>query len=62
MISTKPPSVEYQTEIKFEPDHFQGSMVDGSEQIENTTDNSELSQNVDKFGENLSGTYCYKKK
>ena len=31
------------------------SMVDVSEQIENRSDNSELSQNVDKLDENVSG-------
>ena len=61
-ISTKSPSVEYQAEVKLETDDFQGSLVDASEQIENRSDSSELSQNVDKLGEHLSGTYyCYKK-
>ena len=59
IINTKSPSVEYLAEIKLETDDFQGSMVDVSEQIENRSDSSELSQHVDKFGENLSGTYCY---
>ena len=35
-------------------------MVDVSEKIENNSDSSELSHNVDKFGENLSGSYYYK--
>ena len=36
------------TEIKLEPDDFQEFIVNISEQTEATSDNSELSQNIDK--------------
>ena len=35
-------------------------MVDVSEQIENKSDSTELSQNVDNLGVNVSGNFYYK--
>ena len=55
-ISTKLPSDQDLTVIKLEPDDVHESMVDISEQIENKSDDSELSQNVDNFGENVAGS------
>ena len=55
-ISTKLPSDQDLTGIKLEPDDVHESMVDISEQIENKSDDSELSQNVDNFGENVAGS------
>ena len=57
VITTKSTVNEHQDEIKLEPDYFYGSMVDVSEQIEDKSDSSELSQNVDKLSENISGRY-----
>ena len=59
-IRTKPSSNEDSTEIKLEPDDLNDSMVDASEQIENKSDSSELSQNVEIFDEHLSGNFYYK--
>merc|ERR1719466_619592 len=53
-IRTKPSFNEDGTEIKLEPDNLNDSMVDASKQIENKSDNSELSQNVEIFDEHLS--------
>ena len=61
IVNTKSPSAEYLAEIKLEPDNFQSSTVDVSEQIENKSYSSDYSQNIDKIGENLSGIYYYKK-
>ena len=36
-------------------------MEDASDQIENNSDISELSQNLEQFGENVSGKYYYRK-
>ena len=47
-------------DIKVESDDFHDSMVDVSKQIENNSDNSELSQNLDKFDENIASRYYYK--
>ena len=60
-FSTKFTSNEDVSEIKLEPDDFNGSMVDVSEQIENNFNCSELSENVHKFGENILGNSYYKK-
>ena len=60
-ITTKSSVNEYQGEIKLEPDDFYGSMVDVSEQNEDESDSSDLSQNINKIGENVSGRYYYKK-
>ena len=46
-ISTRSPSNEDILEIKLEPGDFCNSIVNVSE------------QNVDKFGDILSGSYCY---
>ena len=48
-ISTNLSSNEDIVEIKFEPDEFHDSINDIPEQIENKSDSSELSQNVEKF-------------
>ena len=45
------------TEIKLEPDDFQESIVNISEQTESTSDNSELSQNIDKFSNSKTGKF-----
>ena len=55
-VSTKSPSDEDITDVKFEPDNFIDSMIDVSEQIENRSDSSILSQNVEKFGEAVTGS------
>ena len=47
------------TEIKLEPDDFQESIVNISEQTEATSDSSELSQNIDKYCRNKTGKFCY---
>ena len=60
-ISTKSSSAKDIDEIKVEPDDFHDSMVDVSEQVENSYYCSELSQNVHKFGEKVSGSYNYRK-
>ena len=54
-ITTKSSNNEDGAEIKLEPDEFHDSMVDVSEQIENKSGSSELSPNVVKFDENVSG-------
>ena len=51
--------------IKLEPDDFCGFTGDVSEKIKNSSDSSDLPQNVDKFGENVTGsnfrvTHLYK--
>ena len=47
------------TEIKLEPDDFQESIVNISEQTEATSDSSELSQNIDKSCKSKTGKFCY---
>ena len=59
-INTKSSYVESIPNIKLEPDNFHDSMVDVSEQTENTCNSSESSQNVHKFPENVLGNYYYK--
>ena len=59
-FSAKSLSNEDISEFKLEPDDFYDSMVAVSEQIENNSVSSELSQNVEIFGENVSGSYYYK--
>ena len=59
-VSTKQSSIGDGAEIKLESDDFHDSMVDVSEQIENKSDSSVLSQNVEKFSENVSGSLNYK--
>ena len=44
-------------EIKLEQNDIHDSMVDLAEQVENNSDGTELSQNVYRFGENVSGSY-----
>ena len=61
-INTNSSSNEDGADIKLEPDDIHDSIVDVSEQIENNSVNSQLSQNVNTFGKNLSGNYCSKKK
>ena len=56
-ISSKSSSNEDGTEFKLEPDDFHDCIVGAADQIENNSDSSELSQNVDKFGENVAGSY-----
>ena len=59
-VSVKPPSNEDAGKIKLEPNGFNDSMVDVSEQIEYKSDITELSQNVDNVGVNVSGNFYYK--
>ena len=56
-ITTKSSVNEHQGEIKLEPDDFHGSMVDVSEEVEDKSDSSDISQNVNKISENVSGRY-----
>ena len=55
-ISTRSPPKNV-FEIKLEQNDIHDSMVDLSEQIENNYDCTELSQNVHRFGEKVSGSY-----
>ena len=59
-LSTKS-SIKYLAENNLDSDDFHGSMVDVSDQIKNNSDSFELLQNVEQFGENVSGTYYCKK-
>ena len=55
--SNKSSSNKDGAEIKLEPEDVHYSMVDVPEQIENKSDSSELSQNVDIFREHVSGNF-----
>ena len=46
------------TEIKLEPDEFQESIVNISEQTEATSDSSELSQNIENSCKSKTGKFC----
>ena len=45
-------------EIKLEPDDFQDSILNISEQTEATSDTSELSKNIDSSCKSKTGKYC----
>ena len=55
--STNYLSNEDTAEINIAHDNFHDSMVGVSEQIANRYYSAELSQNVEKYGEHLSGTF-----
>ena len=59
-ISTKSSYIENISEIKLEPGDVHDLMVDVSEQIDNKSDSSELSKNVDNISENVLGSYQFK--
>ena len=56
-VSTNSRYNEDPTEIHVSSENIHDSMVDVSEQIANRSYSSELSQSVEKYGENLSGSY-----
>ena len=53
--STRPLSKDYYVPIKVEPDDFHDSV---SEQIESTSNTSELSQTNDKYSLKKTGEFC----
>ena len=55
--SINSPCNENYAEINVQPYDFHDYMVDVSQQIENRYGSYELSQNIEKYGENLSGSY-----
>ena len=61
-ISTKSSNEENFDEFILELGDLHDSIVDVPEQFENKSDSFELSQNVEKFGKNISGRYYYKRK
>ena len=56
--STRPLSKDYYVPIKVEPDDFHDSVLNVSEQIESTSNTSELSQTNDKYSLKKTGEFC----